>query len=465
MMVVVPPAAAARLPLSKSSQNTEPSAVSWSKWTWASMPPGTAIRPLASISLRPLSSRSPSATTRPPVMPMSPFTTSDGGGDGGVADDEIVVGHGSFRASLGAHLQVLCRHSLPRPGLRARSTLLSTKKGAVMKSLDRTAGRAGRLGALLAPAMAQTAIKPAIVYSTGGKFDKSFNEGVSHGAEKFKKETGIAVAEFEPTNETQFEQALRRFAQRGQDPIIAVGFSQAVALQKVAKEFPNIHFTIIDSVVDLPNVQSVVFKEHEGSFLVGVLAAMASKTGKIGFVGGMDIPLIRRFQCGFEQGIKYANPKAELIANMTGTTPAAWNDPGRGAELAKGQFDRGVDVVYAAAGSTGIGVLQAAKDRGKLGIGVDSNQNHLHPGSMLTSMLKRVDLAAYNSFKAAQANTWKGGTQVLGLKEGGVDWALDKDNEKLITPRDEGQGRCGQGRHRCPARSWCHDYMSNNSCK
>ena len=207
-----------------------------------------------------------------------------------------------------------------------------------------------------------------------------------------------------------------------------------MALEKVAKEFPNIHFTIIDSVVDLPNVQSVVFKEQEGSFLVGVLAALASKSGKVGFVGGMDIPLIRRFQCGFEQGIKYANPKAELIANMTGTTPAAWNDPGRGAELAKGQFDRGVDVVYAAAGSTGIGVLQAAKDRGKLGIGVDSNQNHLHPGTMLTSMLKRVDLAAYNSFKAAQAGTWKGGVQVLGLKEGGVDWALDKYNEKLITP-------------------------------
>src|SRR5262245_37531812 len=228
------------------------------------------------------------------------------------------------------------------------------------------------LGSLTVPATAQNTVKPAIVYSTGGKFDKSFNEGVSMGAEKFKKETGIAVAEFEPTNETQFEQALRRFAQRGQDPIVAVGFSQAVALEKVAKEFPNVHFTIIESVVNLPNVQSIVFKEHEGSFLVGVLAAMASKSGKVGFVGGMDIPLIRRFQCGYEQGVKYANPKAEIVANMTGTTPAAWNDPGRGAELAKGQFDRGVDVLYAAAGATGLGSLRAAKDRGKLGIGVDS---------------------------------------------------------------------------------------------
>src|SRR5476649_1278844 len=279
---------------------------------------------------------------------------------------------------------------------------------------------------------AQTALKPAVIYSTGGKFDKSFNEGVSVGVEKFKKETSSAVAEFEPANETQFEQAQRRFAQRGQDPIIAVGFSQAVALEKVAKEFPKTRFTIIDMVVPLPNVQSVVFKEHEGSFLVGVLAALASKSGKIGFVGGMDIPLIRRFQCGYEQGIKYANPKAELIANMTGTTPAAWNDPGRGAELAKGQFDRGVDVVYAAAGSTGVGVLQAAKDRGRLAIGVDSNQNHLHPGTMLTSMVKRMDLAAHDSFTAAQSQTWKAGLTVLGLKEGGVDWALDRYNDALI---------------------------------
>jgi basic membrane protein A and related proteins len=319
-------------------------------------------------------------------------------------------------------------------------------------------------GALAAPAMAQNTAKPAIVYSTGGKFDKSFNEGVSDGAQRFNKETGIAIAEFEPNNETQFEQAHRRFAQRGHDPIVAVGFSQAVALEKVAKEFPKVHFTIIDMVVPLPNVQSVTFKEHEGSFLVGVLAALASKSGKIGFVGGMDIPLIRRFQCGFEQGIKYANPKAELIANMTGTTPAAWNDPGRGAELAKGQFDRGVDVVYAAAGSTGIGVLQAAKDRGKLAIGVDSNQNHLHPGTMLTSMTKGVDLAAYNSFKAAKDGTWKAGVSNLGLKEGGVGWALDKNNEKLITPEMKAKVDAAKA-DIISGKITVHDYMSNNACK
>jgi basic membrane protein A len=243
-----------------------------------------------------------------------------------------------------------------------------------------------------------------------------------------------------------------------------VGFSQAVALEKVAKEFPKIRFTIIDSVVDLPNVQSVLFKEHEGSFLVGVLAALASKSNKIGFVGGMDIPLIRRFQCGYEQGIKHANPNAELIANMTGTTPAAWNDPGRGAEIAKGQFDRGVDVVYAAAGNTGVGVLQAAKDRGKLAIGVDSNQNYLHPGTMLTSMLKHVDTAAYQSFAAAHGGTWKAGVQVLGLKEGGVDWAFDQYNEKLITPDMKAKVDAAKA-DIISGKIVVHDYMSNNACK
>jgi len=313
-------------------------------------------------------------------------------------------------------------------------------------------------------AIKPAAIKPAIVYSTGGKFDKSFNEGVSQGAERFKAESGIAVAEFEPSNETQFEQAQRRFAQRGQDPIVAVGFSQGVALEKVAKAFPNTHFTLIDSVVDLPNVQSVTFKEQEGSFLVGVAAALASKTGKIGFVGGMDIPLIRRFQCGYEQGLKYANPKAELIANMTGTTPAAWNDPSRGAELAKGQFDRGVDVVYAAAGSTGMGVLQAARDRGKYGIGVDSNQDHLFPGTMLTSMVKRVDLASYQSFKAMQAGTWRAGLTVLGLKEGGVDWTLDQHNDKVVTADIKAKVEAAKA-DIISGKIVVHDYMSDNSCK
>jgi basic membrane protein A len=317
------------------------------------------------------------------------------------------------------------------------------------------------LGAAAAASAAE--VKPAVVFDIGGKFDKSFNEGVYRGAERFKAETQTPYAEFEVRTEPQFEQAHRRFAQRGQDPIVGVGFNQTKAVEKVAGEFPKTRFTLIDGVVKLPNVQSVVFKEHEGSFLVGMLAAMASKTGKVGFVGGMDIPLIRKFACGYEQGVRHANPKAEVIQNMTGTTPAAWNDPGRGAELAKGQFDRGVDVVFAAAGATGTGVLQAAKDQGKLAIGVDSNQNHLHPGTILTSMVKRVDVAAHDSFKAAAEGSWQAGVTVLGLKEGGVDWALDENNARLITPEmkakaDEAKAKIVDGSLKV------HDYMSNNSC-
>lgn len=306
--------------------------------------------------------------------------------------------------------------------------------------------------------------KPAVVYDMGGKFDKSFNQGVFEGVERFKKETGVAYREFEVTNETQREQAIRRMAQRGRSPIVGVGFSQASAIEAVAKEFPNLKFTIIDGFVELPNVQTVLFKEHEGSFLVGVLAAMASKTGKVGYIGGMDIPLIRAFGCGYEQGAKYANSSIEVIQNMTGSTPAAWNDPGRGSELTKGQIDQGADIIYAAAGGTGVGVYQAAKDSGKLAIGVDSNQNHMHPGTMLTSMVKRVDVAAYNSFKNGLDGTWKAGIQSLGLKEGGVDWALDEHNRSLITAEMETKVKQVKA-DIIAGKIMVHDYRSDNSCK
>ena len=278
---------------------------------------------------------------------------------------------------------------------------------------------------------------PAVIFDMGGKFDKSFNEAAYNGAERFKQEAGIEYLEFEVTNESQRDQALRRMARRGANVVIAVGFSFATPLEQIAKEFPDTKFVIIDGVVEQPNVQSVVFKEHEGSFLVGMAAAMASQTGKVGFVGGMDIPLIRNFAHGYQQGVKYINPDAEVFVNMTGTTPAAWNDPAKGAELAQSQFDRGADVVYAAAGGTGLGVLQAAADSGKLSIGVDSNQNYLHPGSVLTSMLKRVDVAVYNAFKDAKEGTLKTGTQNLGLAEEGVGYAIDDNNRALITPEME----------------------------
>jgi len=307
------------------------------------------------------------------------------------------------------------------------------------------------------------AFKPAVVFDMGGKFDKSFNEGIWNGTEKFRKETGIKYREFEVQQEAQREQFLRKLAQRGSDVVIAVGFAQAPALQKVAAEFPNTKFSIIDMVVDLPNVQSIVFKEHEGSFLVGALAAMKSQTGKVGFVGGMDIPLIRRFACGYVQGVKHINASAKVFQKMTGTTPAAWNDPTRGGELAKSMYDNGADIVYAAAGGTGLGVLQAAADNKKLSIGVDSNQNHIQPGYVLTSMLKRVDVASYEVFKTAHDGTWKPGFKVLGLKEDGVGWSLDEHNVNLVDKqmimkvemirRDINTGLIK-----------VHDYMSDNSC-
>ncbi len=277
-------------------------------------------------------------------------------------------------------------------------------------------------------------IKPAVIYDMGGKFDKSFNEGVYNGVKKFTDETGIEVMEFEVTNETQREQAMRRMAERGATVILGVGFAQADAIAKVAAEYPDKQFSIIDvSWLDAPNLRQYSFKEHEGSYLVGVAAALASETGKVGFVGGMDIPLIRKFACGYVGGVKAANGNADVYQNMTGTTPSAWNDPAKGAELAKSQIDRGADVVYHAAGGTGLGVIQAAADAGKLAIGVDSNQNGLAPGSVLTSMLKRVDVAAYETFKDAMDGKFTSGLQALGIAEGGVDWALDENNASLIT--------------------------------
>lgn len=309
----------------------------------------------------------------------------------------------------------------------------------------------------------QATFKPAVVYDLGGKFDKSFNEGVHTGAEKFKKDTGTDYRDFEPQNDAQREQALRRFARDGFSPIVAVGFSQETALKKVAEEFPKTQFAIIDAVVEKPNVQSIVFKEHEGSFLVGLLAAQASKSGKVGFVGGMDIPLIRKFACGYVQGVKYAKKDAEVFQNMTGTTGAAWNDPVKGGELAKSQIDRGADVIYHAAGGTGVGVMRAAADAGKLGIGVDSNQNGMHPGKILTSMVKRVDVATYNAFDQAKKGTFKAGVSNLGLAEDGVAWALDENNKSLITAdmktaADKAAADIKSGTIKV------HDYMSDSKC-
>ncbi len=319
------------------------------------------------------------------------------------------------------------------------------------------------LSTVMAGAALADSIKPGIVYDFGGRNDRSFNEAAYRGAEQFKARTGVKFRDFEIQNPSQREQALRNFARRGLNPIITVGFAQAGALEKVAKEFPDTQFTIIDTVVDLPNVRSVVFKEQDGSYLVGMLAEMASKTGKVGFVGGMDVPLIRKFACGYKQGVKAANPDAEVFMNMTGTTGAAWTDPVKGGELALSQFARGADVVYHAAGGTGIGVLQAAADQGKLGIGVDSNQNHLHPGHILTSMVKGVDAAVDKTMTDAMNGAWTPGVLVLGLEGDGVYWALDEFNKDLITPEmkaavDQARADIISGKIKV------HDYMTDNSC-
>jgi basic membrane protein A and related proteins len=295
------------------------------------------------------------------------------------------------------------------------------------------------LGLTLAgpPPVAAEALHPAIVYDFGGKFDRSFNQSASEGVARFRRETGIAFREYEITNAMQREQVMRQFARHGCNLIVAVGFTQASAVERVAREFPAVHFVIIDGLVDLPNVESVNFREQESSFLCGMAAALVSRTGKIGFVGGMDIPLIRKFALGYQAGAALVNPRIEIFQNMTGSTPAAWNDPTRGAELARSQFGRGADVVFHAAGGTGLGVMQAAADAGLYSVGCDSNQDYLHPGSVLTSAVKRVDVAVYKAAMAARGGTWRPGRVALGLAEDGVGYSLDEFNRPVLTPAIE----------------------------
>ncbi len=329
-----------------------------------------------------------------------------------------------------------------------------------MTFLKSLSGATAALALMAGAALAE----PALIYDLGGKFDKSFNEAAFNGAEKFKAESGTEYVEFEISNDAQREQALRRLAESGANPIVTTGFAMSDPISKVAPDFPDTKFVTIDGWVDPaanPNVLSIGFAEHEGSYLVGMLAAMASKTGTVGFIGGMDIPLIRNFACGYAQGAKAVNPDIKFVSSMTGTTPAAWNDPVKGAELAKAQKGQGADVIYAAAGGTGIGVLQAAADEGILSIGVDSNQNHLHPGKVLTSLLKRVDVAVYNSMKAgADLDTTP---QALDLKSDGVGYALDDNNAALITPEMKAAVDAAAEKIKS-GELVVHDYRTDNTC-
>jgi basic membrane protein A and related proteins len=278
---------------------------------------------------------------------------------------------------------------------------------------------------------ASAAIKVGLVLDKGGKDDKSFNTSAYEGAMKAKKDLGIELKYVEATDNNSLEVLHRNFAQKKYDLIIGIGFAQADAVKKVAALFPQSQFVIVDGEIKADNVRSLLFEEHEGSFLMGAAAAMKSKTGTVGFIGGMDIPLIRRFQKGYEAGVKYVNPKANVIVSYIGVTGEAWNNPAKAKEMTLGQIGKQADVIFHAAGASGSGVFDAAAEKKVYAIGVDSNQNWMKPGVVLTSMLKRVDVAVFETIKAANEKKFKAGVVRFVLKDSGVDWALDQYNEKL----------------------------------
>jgi basic membrane protein A len=275
-------------------------------------------------------------------------------------------------------------------------------------------------------------LRVGIVFDIGGKDDKSFNAAAWEGVKLAAQDFPIRLRDVEPGDPTSIEPSMRAFAERGYDLIIGVGFAQMPIMQQVARDYPELKFAIIDGVIDLPNVASLIFEEHEGSFLVGMIAGSVTKTDKIGFVGGMDIPLIHKFETGYEEGARYANPRVQVFDNYVGVTDAAWNNPGKGKELAKAQIERGADIIFQAAGNSGLGVFDAAEETGNLSIGVDSNQNWVKPGFILTSMIKRVDVAVYNTVRDMTEGKFSGGIHLFGLENEGVGYALDEHNRHLI---------------------------------
>lgn len=290
------------------------------------------------------------------------------------------------------------------------------------------------LTAALVTVLAQAAsanLKVGLVLDKGGKDDKSFNTSAYEGAMRAQKEMGIELKYVEATDNNSLEVLHRNMAQKKFDLIIGIGFAQADAVKKVAALFPKTQFAIVDGDVTAPNVRSLMFEEHEGSFLIGAAAAMKSKTGVVGFIGGMDIPLIRRFQKAYEAGVKHVNPKAKVIVNYIGVTGEAWNNPAKAKEMALAQIGQKADVIFHAAGASGSGLFDAAAEKKIYAIGVDSNQNWMKPGVVLTSMLKRVDVAVYDTIKQTNEKKFASGVIRFGLKDSGVDWALDKNNESL----------------------------------
>jgi basic membrane protein A len=280
-----------------------------------------------------------------------------------------------------------------------------------------------------------------IVFDIGGKDDRSFNAAAWEGVKRAAKEFPIVLRNVEPGDPTNIEPAMRAFAERNYDLIIGVGFAQAPIMDDVARDYPNIDFAIIDGVSSLPNVASLIFKEHQGSYLVGMIAAKTTKSDTVGFIGGMDIPLIHKFETGYEEGVHAVNPKMPVLANYIGVTDAAWNDPVKGKELARTQIEKGADVIFTAAGNSGLGAFDAVEQYGKENgraahfvIGVDSDQNWVKPGFVLTSMVKRVDNAVYQIVQDRVNSKFQGGIHVYGLENDGVGYALDDFNRDLISP-------------------------------
>ncbi|MGB0785562.1 MAG: BMP family lipoprotein [Alphaproteobacteria bacterium] len=321
------------------------------------------------------------------------------------------------------------------------------------------------VASLALTASANAEYLPAVIFDLGGINDKSFNESVYNGLEQWKADTGSDYIMFEVTDPSQREELMRTAAELGADAILSIGFAQADALTAVATDFPDIQFGAIDvGWVALPNVNGIVFKEHEGSFLVGMMAAMASESGVVSFVGGQDGALISAFECGYEQGAKYVNPDITVLANMIGNDGSAWANPTRAYELTVGHNEQGSDVAYAAAGFSGTGLMKAAADLDILSIGVDANQNYLYPGKVLTSMVKRVDVAAYNFFNDnMDGGAPAGGVDVLGLAEEGVGFALDDYNASLVSADMLAAVEAAQAAIIAGDLS-VHDYRSNGSC-
>jgi basic membrane protein A len=280
-------------------------------------------------------------------------------------------------------------------------------------------------------------LKVGLVFDVGGRGDKSFNDAAYAGLERARQELGAEIQTLETGEGTDREAALRQLAAGGSQVVFGVGFLFSDDIRQLASEFPAVKFACVDYTVKAgealpPNLAALTFKEEEGSYLVGVLAARLNRTGKLGFVGGMQIPLIKKFEAGYRAGIAATDPKIQVLVKYAGTTGSAFKDPTKGKELGLSEYNQGADIIFHAAGSTGLGVFEAAREKKKLAIGVDSDQYAEAPGFILTSMIKRVDNAVFDTIRRVAQGGWQGGIHVFGLKEHGVGWVYDGNNQALV---------------------------------